>query len=104
MGHLAPRSWIRQLFLGLAIALPSTAAAEPSHWSDSERAGDLLYFGTYGGVSFASVPRLAQKVKSGGIATAMDVRGPVSFATGYQMTFWPYEFVGFDMHLEVFGL
>jgi hypothetical protein len=94
------------LVLVLVLGAARAAQAEtPSPWSDSERLGDLVYFGAYGGVSFASVGELEHTSKEdGSIARVADLTAPVSFSVAYDLAWWPYDFFGLGSSFEVFGL
>jgi hypothetical protein len=98
------------IFVALAVAAADVRAfADPSRWSDSERTGDLVYFGAYGGVSFA---RASGGVNQKSVDFGQDfgtysvsaLGGPPSPAGGYEVAFWPNDFVGLDGTWEVFGL
>ena len=101
---LAPASFAAAALGAIVLLSPKTATADPSPWSDSERTGDLVFFGVYGGVSFAEVGTLSHTLNSGGQAVIHHIKAPVSFAAGYQMAFWPYDFFGLDIATEFFGL
>lgn len=89
-----------------AVALGSPArAGEPSPWSDSERLGELVYFGLYGGVSFASTGTLEHTSSENGSVSVLDnLVAPPSWTVAYDMAWWPYDFFGLDVAFEGFGL
>ena len=89
----------------LLAAAPSARAEQPSPWSDSERLGDLVYFGVSGGLSFASIGTLEHKSnEDGSISRLSNVSAPVSFDVAYDLAWWPYDFFGLGSNFEVFGL
>jgi len=83
---------------------PKRAAADPSAWSDSDRLGDLVYFGLFSGASFASIPKISHSLSEGGVAVTNDVKASPSGVGGYQMVWWPNDFIGIDVSFEFFGL
>ena len=98
------------ILAALAVGAADTCAyADPSRWSDSDRTSDLVYFGAYGGVSFA---RASGGVNQKSIDTGQSVGtygvsslgGPPSPTGAYEVAFWPNDFFGVDGTWEVFGL
>jgi len=80
-------------------------AEEPSPWSDSERLGDLVYFGVYGGPSFASVDTRTHHSAEDGTRSELDgLDASIGWTAGYNVAWWPYDFFGLDGSLEGFSL
>jgi len=105
VGFFGRGAW---LVVAASVIVDVRAVADPSRWSDAERPGDLVYFGAYGGVSFARATGVNQRSVDFGQAfgtySVSEIGGPPSPVGAYEVAFWPNDFFGLDGSWEMFGL